>query len=58
MKKIFLGLFLLNVIFASNPNVVAESDSTKPIALDAVEVLADSKSITTGLFLKMLNLVM
>ena len=40
MKKIFLSLFLLNVIFASNPNVVAESDSTKPIALDAVEVLA------------------
>ena len=52
MKKIFLGLFLLNVIFASNPNVVAESDSTKPIALDAVEVLADSKSITSGLFLR------
>ena len=52
MKKIFLSLFLLNVIFASNPNVVAESDSTKPIALDAVEVLADSKSITSGLFLR------
>ena len=30
-----------NITYAQN--VVAESDSTKPIALDAVEVLAESK---------------
>ena len=35
-----------------SPNIVAESDSTKPIALDAVEVLAESKSITAGMFLR------
>ena len=43
---------LLNLCFANNPNIVAESDSTKPIALDAVEVLAETKSITSGMFLR------
>ena len=50
MKKIILCLLLLNVTFAQN--IVAESDSTKPIALDAVEVLAEAKSITSGMFLR------
>ena len=50
MKKIILCLLLLNVTFAQN--IVAESDSTKPIALDAVEVLAETKSITSGMFLR------
>ena len=50
MRKIILCLLLLNVMFAQN--IVAESDSTKPIALDAVEVLAESKSITSGMFLR------
>ena len=52
MRKILSFLFALNFIFANNPNIVAESDSTKPIALDAVEVLAESKSITSGMFLR------
>ena len=38
--------------FTYAQNIVAESDSTKPIALDAVEVLAESKSITSGMFLR------
>lgn len=41
---------LLTVTFAQN--VVADSDSTKPIALDAVEVLANNTSITKGMFLR------
>ena len=45
MKKLLLCIFALNIAFAQN--IVAESDSTKPIALDAVEVLAESKSITS-----------
>ena len=52
MKKNVLFILLFNLIFANNPNIVAESDSTKPIALDAVEVLAESKSITSGMFLR------
>ena len=50
MKKLLLCIFALNIAFAQN--IVAESDSTKPIALDAVEVLAESKSITSGMFLR------
>ena len=50
MRKLILCLFILNITYAQN--IVAESDSTKPIALDAVEVLAESKSITTGMFLR------
>ena len=50
MRKMILCLLLLNVTFAQN--IVAESDSTKPIALDAVEVLAETKSITSGMFLR------
>ena len=50
MRKLIIFLFLINISYAQN--VVAESDSTKPIALDAVEVLAESRSITTGLFLR------
>ncbi len=50
MRKLIVFLFLINISYAQN--VVAESDSTKPIALDAVEVLAESRSITTGLFLR------
>ena len=52
MKKVLGVLVSLNFIFANNPNIVAESDSTKPIPLDAVEVLAESKSITSGMFLR------
>ena len=52
MKKLLGVLVSLNFIFANNPNIVAESDSTKPIPLDAVEVLAESKSITSGMFLR------
>ena len=52
MKKNVLFILFFNLIFANNPNIVAESDSTKPIALDAVEVLAESKSITSGMFLR------
>ena len=52
MKKNVLFILFFNFILANNPNVVAESDSTKPIALDAVEVLAESKSITSGMFLR------
>ncbi len=52
MRKLVLFILCFNLILASNPNIVAESDSTKPIALDAVEVLAESKSITSGLFLR------
>ena len=48
MRKIIFFILGINLILANNPNVVAESDSTKPIALDAVEVLAESKSITSG----------
>ena len=50
MKKLFMFLIVLNFAFAQN--VVAESDSTKPIALDAVDVLAESQSITSGMFLR------
>ncbi len=50
MRKIILCIFILSMTYAQN--VVAESDSTKPIALDAVEVLAESKSITSGMFLR------
>jgi Fe(3+) dicitrate transport protein len=50
MKKFAICLLVLNNLFAQN--IVAESDSTKPIALDAVEVLAESKSITSGMFLR------
>ena len=50
MRKLIIFLFLINISYAQN--VVADSDSTKPIALDAVEVLAESRSITTGLFLR------
>lgn len=50
MRKMILCLLLLNVTFAQN--IVAESDSTKPIALDAVEVLSEAKSITSGMFLR------
>ena len=52
MKKIIFFVLSINLVLANNPNVVAESDSTKPIALDAVEVLAESKSITSGMFLR------
>ena len=52
MRKIIFFVLIINLVLANNPNVVAESDSTKPIALDAVEVLAESKSITTGMFLR------
>jgi Fe(3+) dicitrate transport protein len=52
MRKIIFFILSINLVLANNPNVVAESDSTKPIALDAVEVLAESKSITTGMFLR------
>ena len=52
MRKIIFFVLSINLVLANNPNVVAESDSTKPIALDAVEVLAESKSITTGMFLR------
>ena len=52
MKKNVLFILFFNFILANNPNIVAESDSTKPIALDAVEVLAESKSITSGMFLR------
>ena len=52
MKKITFFILSINLILANNPNIVAESDSTKPIALDAVEVIAESQSITTGLFLR------
>ena len=52
MKKNILFILFCNFILANNPNIVAESDSTKPIALDAVEVLAESKSITSGMFLR------
>ena len=52
MKKNVLFILFFNLIFANNPNIVAESDSTKPIALNAVEVLAESKSITSGMFLR------
>ena len=52
MKKNILFILFFNFILANNPNIVAESDSTKPIALDAVEVLAESKSITSGMFLR------
>ena len=48
----FVVYLLLNLCFANNPNIVVESDSTKPIALDAVEVLAETKSITSGMFLR------
>ena len=54
-KELFAPFFiylLFNLCFANNPNIVAESDSTKPIALDAVEVLAETKSITSGMFLR------
>ena len=50
MKKLILCIFILSMTYAQN--VVADSDSTKPIALDAVEVLAESKSITSGMFLR------
>ena len=50
MRKLILCIFILSFTYAQN--VVAESDSTKPIALDAVEVLAESKSITSGMFLR------
>ena len=49
MRKLILCIFILSFTYAQN--VVAESDSTKPIALDAVEVLAEAKSITSGMFL-------
>ncbi|GIS26973.1 MAG: hypothetical protein CM15mP127_13460 [Gammaproteobacteria bacterium] len=52
MKKIIFFILSINLVLANNPNIVAESDSTKPIALDAVEVLAESKSITSGMFLR------
>ena len=52
MRKIIFFVLSINLVLANNPNVVAESDSTKPIALDAVEVLAESKSITAGMFLR------
>ena len=52
MKKIIFVILSINLVLANNPNVVAESDSTKPIALNAVEVLAESKSITSGMFLR------
>ena len=52
MRKNVLFILFFNFILANNPNIVAESDSTKPIALDAVEVLAESKSITSGMFLR------
>ena len=52
MRKIIFFVLSINLVYANNPNVVAESDSTKPIALDAVEVLAESKSITSGMFLR------
>ena len=50
MRKLILCIFILSFTYAQN--VVAESDSTKPIALNAVEVLAESKSITSGMFLR------
>ena len=50
MRKLILCIFILSFTYAQN--VVAESDSTKPIALDAVEVLAEAKSITSGMFLR------
>jgi len=50
MRKLIVFLFLINISFAQN--IVADSDSTKPIALDAVDVIAQSQSITTGLFLR------
>jgi len=50
MRKMVLCIMLLTVTFAQN--VVADSDSTKPIALDAVEVLANNTSITKGMFLR------
>ena len=50
MRKMVLCVMLLTVTFAQN--VVADSDSTKPIALDAVEVLANNTSITNGMFLR------
>ena len=50
MRKMVLCVMLLSVTFAQN--IVADSDSTKPIALDAVEVLANNTSITNGMFLR------
>ena len=50
MRKMVLCVMLLSVTFAQN--IVADSDSTKPIALDAVEVLANNSSITKGMFLR------
>jgi len=50
MRKLILCIVILSFTYAQN--IVAESDSTKPIALDAVEVLAESKSITSGMFLR------
>ncbi len=50
MRKLILCIFILGMTYAQN--IVTESDSTKPIALDAVEVLAESKSITSGMFLR------
>ena len=50
MRKMLLCFMLLSATFAQN--VVADSDSTKPIALDAVEVLANNASITQGMFLR------
>ena len=50
MRKMLLCFMLLSATFAQN--VVADSDSTKPIALDAVEVLAKNASITQGMFLR------
>ena len=50
MRKLILCIFILSFTYAQN--IVAESDSTKPIALDAVEVLAEAKSITSGMFLR------
>ena len=40
MRKLIYIFLCLNIVLANNPNVVAESDSTKTIALDAVEVLS------------------
>ena len=51
-EKNYIFVLSINLVLANNPNVVAESDSTKPIALDAVQVLAESKSITSGMFLR------
>ena len=56
MRKLILCIFILSFTYAQN--VVAESDSTKVIALDAVEVLAEAKVLLPECSQEMLNQVM